>query len=309
MYGDTDTPAFSHIEGYEDHSVNLLITRDDDGDLTGLVVNVPCPSQVDEHLFRLSADYWHETRTELRRRLGEDLPVLAQCSAAGDQSPHLLFDEPAHRRMLELTGRSEREEIACRIADAVEGALPHLQDAYDEAPLLKHVVEDLNLPKTRLTEEDVKTARAEIEDLKQLYKEEKRRIERNPSLRKEPRWYRDVTRAFRRMHWFAGVIERFEQQENDPHLSTEVHVIRLGDAVIATNRFELYLDHGIHIKARSPATQTFVVQLAGPGTYVPTRRSVEGGGYGSIPASNPVGPEGGRQLAQRTLGMIEDLWE
>lgn len=309
MYGDTQTPDFSHIEGYEDHSVNLLATRDPDGELTGLVVNVPCPAQVEEHLFRISADYWHETRNELRRRLGEDLPVLAQCSAAGDQSPHLLFQQRAHRRMLGLKGRTEREEIARLIADAVEETLPHLTDAYDDSPVLKHVVEDLDLPKARLTEEDVETAQEEIDGLKRTYQEEKRRIENNPALREKPRWYRDVTRAYRRMHWYRGVIERFRLQATDPDLSTEVHVIRLGDAAVATNRFELYLDHGIHIKARSPAVQTFIVQIAGPGTYVPSRRSVAGGGYGSIPASNPVGPEGGRKLAQRTVKMMESLWE
>ena len=28
MYGKTDDPEFSHIEGYEDHAVNLLCTYD-----------------------------------------------------------------------------------------------------------------------------------------------------------------------------------------------------------------------------------------------------------------------------------------
>ena len=92
MYGNTDTPGFSHIEGYEDHSVNILATYDESDSLTGLVVNVPSPSQVTEGAFMLSADYWHETRQELRKRLGADLFVLAQCSAAGDQSPHLLYE-------------------------------------------------------------------------------------------------------------------------------------------------------------------------------------------------------------------------
>jgi hypothetical protein len=77
----------------------------------------------------------------------------------------------------------------------------------------------------------------------------------------------------------------------------------------ATNPFEYYLDFGIYIKARSRATQTFLVQLAGSGTYVPSRRSTKGGGYGSIPASNPVGYEGGRQLAEKTVEVIDSLWE
>ncbi|HOX50328.1 MAG TPA: hypothetical protein PKY05_02480, partial [Fibrobacteria bacterium] len=70
MYGATNRPEFSGIEGYEDHSVNILATWDTGGALTGLVLNVASPSQVSEHQFQLSADYWHDTRVELRRRLG-----------------------------------------------------------------------------------------------------------------------------------------------------------------------------------------------------------------------------------------------
>jgi hypothetical protein len=47
---------------------------------------------------------------------------------------------------------------------------------------------------------------------------------------------------------------------------------------IATDDFELFTDFGIRIKARSRALQTFLIQLAGPGTYVPTERAARGGG-------------------------------
>jgi hypothetical protein len=85
-------------------------------------------------------------------------------------------------------------------------------------------------------------------------------------------------------------------------------VIRIGDMAIATNPFELYLDFGMRIKARSKAAQTFVVQLAGSGSYVPTERSVAGGAYGAIPESTEVGPEGGRELVEQTLELLNSLW-
>ena len=88
----------------------------------------------------------------------------------------------------------------------------------------------------------------------------------------------------------------------------ELHVLRLGELAIATNPFEYYLDFGVFIKARSPAVQTMLVQLAGGGSYCPSRRSLAGGGYGSLPASNPVGPEGGRKLAERTIEVLLGLW-
>jgi hypothetical protein len=106
----------------------------------------------------------------------------------------------------------------------------------------------------------------------------------------------------------SRVLDRFELQKTQPAVPFEVHVIRLGEMAIATNPFELYLDFGTRIKARSKAVQTFVVQLAGGGSYVPTERSVAGGAYGAIPESTEVGPEGGRELVERTLELLDSLW-
>jgi len=83
--------------------------------------------------------------------------------------------------------------------------------------------------------------------------------------------------------------------------------VRLGDIVIATNPFELFLDFGIQIKARSPAIQTFVVQLAGNGSYIPTERALAGKGYGAEPVSNPIGPEGGKMIVEETIKILKNL--
>jgi hypothetical protein len=308
MYGNTDAPDFIHIEGYEDPSVNLMATRDLTGALTGLVVNVPCPSQCGEQGYLLSADYWHDTRAELRRRLGDKLFILAQCSAAGDQSPHLLYEKRANERMLELKGRTVRQELAQRLSDAVEETLRHIGKAPVTAPVLVHHVETLELPLAALTEADVQVAEREAETLRVRYDEELRKLEASPELKKEPRWYVPATYAHRRMMWFKGVAIRYNGMKEKPTLPVELHVVRLGDMAFASNPFEYYLDFGVHIKARSKAVQTFLVQLAGPGTYVPSKRSMAGGGYGSIPASNPVSAEGGWKLARRTVELINQLW-
>ena len=62
------------------------------------------------------------------------------------------------------------------------------------------------------------------------------------------------------------------------------------------------------MKSRSKALQTFVIQLAGSGTYLPTDRAAAGGGYSAIVQSNRVGPEGGQVLVERTLKLIDTLW-
>ena len=308
MYGDTATDDFSHIEGYEDHSVQFLFTYDGAQNLTGIVVNVPCPSQVTESHRFVSADYWHEARREIRKRQGEGLFILPQCSAAGDQSPHPMFNKEAEARMLKLKGYSdqtggetrlaERIEIGRRIANAVEDALAATAGDVRNAPGLRHSVRTIQLPRRRITDADVEEARTQTDAY----------AKRLEALSDRPVTDRERSACYGKKSWYARVIERYDLQKTEPTYPMELHVVRLGDIVFATNYFELYLDYGIRMKARSKALQTFVVQLAGPGTYLPTARSIAGKSYGSEPASNVVGPEGGDVLVEETLKDIASLF-
>ena len=319
MYGKPDQPDFSHIEGYEDHSVNLLYTWNADRELTGVLVNLAVPSQASGGS-RISADFWHETRNELRKRLGAGLFVLPQCSAAGDQSPVVLVAKKAEARMERLTGRSRREQIAVRIADAVTSILPVMEETVAWNPALAYRMERVELSRRRLSEEDIKTPRKThhrpqletveeaFERLREEYRTMRRKIEEQPEVKEKRGWFNDITGVYWRMARASRVLDRFELQNTQPTVPVEVHVIRLGDMAIATSPFELYLDFGIRIKARSKAVQTFVVQLVGSGTYVPTERSVAGGGYGAIPESTEVGPEGGRELVEQTVDLLDSLW-
>ena len=98
-----------------------------------------------------------------------------------------------------------------------------------------------------------------------------------------------------RMTWNRDVVIRYENQKINPNpkKDTGIHVLRLGDVAICTDQFELFTDYGIRIQSRSNALQTFVVQLAGAGSYLPTEKAVKGGGYSAVIQSSAVGPEGG----------------
>jgi hypothetical protein len=88
----------------------------------------------------------------------------------------------------------------------------------------------------------------------------------------------------------------------------EFHVLRLGDVALATNPFELYLDYGVRIKARSPAVLTLVTQLACQHCgYLPTTRATKGGGYSAD--KYVVGPEGGQILVDKTVEQLKSLWD
>lgn len=309
MYGNTNDPDFSHMEGYVDHSLDLLCTWDEASKLTGVIVNLPCPSQVGGAPYQLTADFWDDTRKELRHRHGEALYVLPQCGPAGDQNSLHPYRKAAEERMLALSGRSKRREIAIRIANAVDELIPWMAKSIDRSPDHVHRVENVPLSKRMVTEEEMKEARAELPTLRIEFE---RTMETARTQRLDhgtTRWYTDSTRAFWLYRRALQVIERYESQDQEKKHMIEVHAVRLGEMAMATNPFELYLDFGLQIQARSAAVQTFLVQLAGPGTYVPTRRSVKGGAYGAVPASSVVGPEGGRELVKQTVRMIEELWE
>ncbi|MFO7948533.1 MAG: neutral/alkaline non-lysosomal ceramidase N-terminal domain-containing protein [Armatimonadota bacterium] len=315
MYGKAGTPEFSHVEGYEDHSVYAMMTYDRDQNLTGMVVNVPCPSQVSEHIYRISADYWHETRQELRTRFGNDIFILPQCAPAGDQSPHVLIGNRAEERMWRLKGRdtgqnAPREEIALKIANAIGDMLPYVDREIDWNPIFDHTVENIDLPRRMISQQDVEEALEEARPFREEYERLVDEIRDNPEIRETPRWYTEVTKAYRRMERGERVRKRFELQKTSPNVPIEVHVVRIGDTAFATNPFELYLDYAVRIRELSKATQTFLIQKAGcNGTYLPSRRSIACGGYGSVPASTDVGPEGGDRLVDWTVNTINRMWQ
>ena len=251
MYGKTDAESFSHLEGYRDDGVEMLFFWSAERDLTGIVINLACPSQETEGLKEVSADFWHETREAIRARFGADVRVLPQCAAAGDQSPHLLIRGRAEEIMAQRRGLTRRQEIARRIAGAVEDVLPVAKGAVRTALVFRHEVVSVDLP------------------------------EREPP-----------NKPF---------------SETDSVHPVEVHVLRLGDVAVATNPFELYLDYGVRMKARSAAVLTLTVQLACMHCgYLPTERAVRGGGYSA--EHFVVGPEGGQKLVNETVRVVNELF-
>ena len=80
MYGHLDTDAFSHMESRDGGpSQFLYVHRLSDGALTGVVCNVPCTAQCDEHANYITADYWGVVRGHAKRAGGR----CAYCRCAG----------------------------------------------------------------------------------------------------------------------------------------------------------------------------------------------------------------------------------
>jgi hypothetical protein len=105
------------------------------------------------------------------------------------------------------------------------------------------------------------------------------------------------------------LLERHAALGPSPVLPADCNFLRLGDLAVATNPFELYLEYGQRIKARCPATQTIAAELTNDTlSYLPTRDALAHGHYSAMPASLRVGPEGGDELVERSLEMLEALF-
>ena len=106
-------------------------------------------------------------------------------------------------------------------------------------------------------------------------------------------------------------MQRYRELQKKPGATypVEIHVVRIGDLVVCSNPFELFCEYGIRTKARSNATQTFIFQMSGFGSYLPTERAQAAGSYSAVPQSNVIGPEGGQILVDKTVEMISDLWK
>lgn len=285
MYGKTNRPDFRGIEGYEDHGLEMLFFWNEAARPLAVAVNVACPSQEVESGHRINADFWHDVRQQLHAGDFKDVLVLGWPGAAGDQSPHRMYRKAAEERMLKLRGLSYTQEIARRIVGEITDVCPLVRDDACTDVSFAHKVEDLALPKRKVTDKEAAEAQAQIDALTKKGDATRRRL------------------------WLQKVVDRYHEQDKTPTCSVEVHALRIGDVAIVTNPFELFLDYGVQVQGRSKALQTFVVQLTcGSGGYLPTQRAVAGGGYSAVVASSRVGPEGGQVLADRSVELINSLW-
>lgn len=287
MYGNPNSPNFRGIESYEDHTIDVLYFWDSNDHLLATVINLPCPAQEVGGTKNVHADFWHPVRERLRAQHGKGLHILPWTGAGGDVTSRLAYNRAADERMRKLRGNLSRlDEMARRIVNAWEEALEGAQHDRRRDVAFAHTVRRINLPYRQVTV-----------------------LERAAALTEAAQFKDDPKQRWNYL-WNQRVVDRFEAQKNgtQPPYAMELHALRLGDCAIATNDFELYTDFGVQMKARSPGLQTFVIQLAGPGTYLPTLRAMKNGGYGAVIQSSQIGPDGGQVLVEETVKAWKELW-
>ena len=317
MYGATNRIDFVGLEGTNDPGIEMLFCWSLNKELTGIIMNVSCPAQVTEAKYYISADYWSEVRKHLQEKYSTEVHLLAQIGAAGDLSPRDLprgykAGEP---NMWDIPGLVE---IGKRLAQVIDDAYPEAINNIQTAPVFKHLVCDIDLPRRIVSEEEYRNALKIVRKIRSAEPKETNspdtaqsrfleELRHNEEINEYGPWDNKES-DFGIVKINERLLAIYENQDKEPFYNIEMHVIRLGDVAIASNPFELFVDYGFSIKGRSKAKQTFVVQLSGDyGDYLPTKRAVKGGQYSALVSL--VGPQGGQILVDKTVRLIDSLYE
>ena len=310
MWGDTNQANFTAIEGGNDSGMELIFTFDKNKKITGVVANIACPAQVVEHRSFISSDYWGKVRENIKKKFGSDVTVLGLCSAAGDQCPRDMIrwvnpetpiDDPNIKRetyiernadpsMFDVSGL---KLVGKRISNEIISVFEELDGDLKDEAILVHETLEVTMPLRRVTISEYNSAVEKIEDF--IAKNRGKRIsyEENAAL-----------------YIYSGIVTRYEQQKTQNTYKDEIHVIRFGDVAIATNPYELFLDYGNQIRARSLAKQTFLIQLScGARAYLPTQKAEEGSHYSAYVSSGYTGHVGGDILVRETLEHINNMFK
>ena len=307
MWGNSSHANFTELESGNDSGIELMFTYDADKKLTGVIANVACPAQVLEHQGFISSDYMGKVREKIQEKYGKEVSFLGIISPAGDMCPRDLVrwvDSPVckndpniHRdtvierradpSMFEVKGC---EVAARRVATEIFWALDDVQEYVTET-ILEHKNITLEMPLRKVTIAEYLAAEKVIKDFFATLDGDVN--------------YEDNAR----MQIYSGIIARYKLQQTMDLYPVEIHVARLGDVAFATNPYELFLNYGNQIRARSLAKQTFLSQLTcGSYGYLPTAKAEAGSHYSAFVGSGTAGHEGGELLVRKTVQEINKMF-
>ena len=308
MYGKTNRDDFTGMEGGEDSGVDIMFVFDKNSKAVGAVVNVPCPSQVMEATYKISSDYMGRLRLLMKERFGNDFFTLCQIAPAGCQSPRDLTRSASN---YDLWHEAGVEIIAQRLADSIDNVWEKLHSNIKYNVDLVHLTKQIKLPRRKVTYDEFVDAQNKLSELCEIQSTEKAfadfcsEIHTNENIANRPGPYDSKLHHYVKIRNEEAVIKRYNEQDENPLLDMELHAVRIGDNVFVTNPFELYLDFGHCIRARSQAAQTFMIQLCnGSNGYLPSKRAQELGGYGGLVINGEIGADGGSKLVDETVMQI-----
>ncbi len=285
--GNLDKPA-----GPTDPEVCVVDVRTRKGRALGLIANyslhyvggIPKVYKDGKEYGMASADYYGEFARIMPYRIGgskppENFVAMMTNGTSGDINNIDFYSKRAPRAPFEQV-----RIVASKTADAAWRATGKIE-TYDENPLVAMRQREVKLNYRIPTEDDLNKAL----ELMKLSSKERNAINKRTS----------------------SVASRTIAHADPASPKTEsviIQAIRIGDQAIVTMPFEVLVEIGLEIKAKSPFPHTFTIELANGGYgYLPPPNQHKLGGYETWLGTSRFEEEASNILTNQLLEMLNEL--
>lgn len=276
-------PDIKKVAGPIDPEVGVLVARDAETDqVIGVLVNYALHGTLGVGGAGYSADWPYYMREAISDVYGDDVRTVFLNGACGDIT-QVDNQSPRPREFGENYGRYVGNTVAAEVIKVIE----HLSvegEKLTEAEL-GAVSQTIEIPLRPVTPEALKDA--------------KDWLKKNKDEMVGKRIYME------------DQIRLAEWHKTEPNVPTEIQAIRIGDLGVVSNPGEYFCVFGLDIKAKSPFTQTMVVELAnGCVGYVPDEKALgpKGGGYEPAHAcSSKLVPLAGKMIAKKSVELLKKV--
>ncbi len=270
-------PEILGVAGPTDPEVGVIGVWNEQGELTGCIVNFSCHATASPP--GISANYIYYVEQVIRGAFGKNCILVFLAGASGDvtqvENVTDYVGRPAEESSRFVGGRVGAEAVKVLLSEP-------RSDSVDVAFRTKI----LNIPRRRPSAERVKRSQEIVA--------------------KEPG---DVGRTV----WtFAKEIVLLDAKlEKEPVAKVEVQAVQIGPAILLTDPAEFFCQFGLDIKAASPFPFTFPVSLAnGCVGYVPTEEAFgkRGGGYETrLTSYSNLTITAGKQMVDAAVGLAKRM--
>ena len=278
--------------GPTDPEVSVVDVRNRKGKALGIIANyslhyvggVPKVYENDREIGMASADYYGEFSRVMPFRVGgskppENFVAMMTNGTSGDINNIDFYSKRAPRAPFE-----QIRVVANKTADAAWRATRKIEK-YEENPLIAMRQRDVKLNYRIPGEEDLKKAL----ELMKLSAKERNEINKRTS----------------------SVATRTIEHSDPDFIKTEfviIQAIRIGDQAIVSLPFEVLVEIGLELKAKSPFPDTFTISLANGGYgYLPPPNQHKLGGYETWLGTSKFEEESSNILIKQLLEMLAEL--
>jgi neutral ceramidase len=301
-----DDPDVIEPEGPVDDELYFIYARDRQGDLMGGIVNYANHPQVMERQnTSISADFPGAIEKYINKGEDTNAVILFMNGASGNICPVNAQDSNTSEvgeQWLEYMGK----ELAEKALSICNGKVNTIHDN------LLCIQDKVDLQIREVSQQKLDTA---IEFLK-IHDEKDELLVSNYGIEGKDSRYISLENYIHTNEWlvqeYRDIIKLHKIRECSISQRIQLSVALIGDVAIVALPFEVFVEHGLKIKERSPFKYTVVCELTnGSFGYLPTKKAfTRSGGYETITlCSSRFTPDSGEKVVNKSLEMLHRLYK